>query len=501
MAYSLPSLYPSESVFDNRGLTRTSCFPVFPSCSRLRTSSPHNDRRLVVVIKHSPFPHQPSIASARCMASSTHIPRLPQDVYRRIIYSDLTINCDPYHLGHFTLLCLSKAWKYEVECALYERVKIPDNNLLLFARTLAARPDLASRVRTLEFITAGRHPRRPGERELVRRMFKMLVNLKDLAFRCREAGIGGPENDLIYQAEDEWILADVPFKLDRLVCTFGWGERLFHLLKTQPSLRQFESSDDSVWTSEWLQASGPRASEDVLENCRCMAIVPYMTATFARLPRLTHVRLKLSMRSPVDEAYGAAEVGRFGEDLRVAMIDRFLVPEADGEYLAPAQIVKKFAEKTPNVTVLGMVDAASWSPRDNKEVLQVLVSFFPKLKAFIWGPNSRHYSLHESDDWSSTEFDGFSTDSDDESTERDKVEKYARAMMEAIPSMEYFFVVGQRRSGTGSYKRELGEDGRVRVGRRGILLTQATDFCYIDPEAPYDALADSLLNGRRFDLT
>ncbi|KAI0316179.1 hypothetical protein OF83DRAFT_1173138 [Amylostereum chailletii] len=436
------------------------------------------------------------------------IPPPPQELYSRFMTEHLNLQSRSWardtaqgDLHRFTYV--SKAWKYEAERIIYDRVYVRGRNLLLFCRTLIERPDLAKRVRVLEFCTAGKHRRLPGELDLVKRMFQLVVNLKDLKFWGQPLYEWDVSGDIICVHRDWDVLKDVPFKLDRFVSSFYWHENLFEFLEQQPALRQFESLGHSNISKEWIKG-GFIAPEVVLANCKALRLEPYMTHTFTRLPPVTHLHLRLCQRPPIEEAHGAEEVALFGEHLRVLMISRGVNRHRDDDYLAPAQIFKRFAGKTPKLSVVGMIDDVMWSPKDNKDVLRALTGNFPALKAFIWGPKSSVASVTglDVDGWGTSEDDGYSTLSDDDADQMDKVEIFATDMMIAVPSLEFFFVVGEGR-GCYAFSKDLcPEDDEYHIHRRGVALSAVDTslFSFIDPEFPFDLFGESRLFDGRFDV-
>ncbi len=266
----------------------------------------------------------------------------------------------------YNLCLVSHTFRANVEYQFYRYVSVPEKRLLYFCRTMFARPDLARRVLRLAFTGAVLHTRgepdsgsgselEPAggdtDTEVVARMMKMLVNLKDL---CISSSVHIPES-----GEREWpinqddvrILYDCPFKLERLDCMFAWGEPLARWLATQPQLVAFEH--DGYPRGQVRLAPGDTTT---LMQCSYLRITPYILECFEGRDKPQPVALRFDMRFiTVQQEFNAARsLGDMCRNLKCLTLTRQI--STTGEYLSTSRILRAFAEKAPKLTCLAIYE-------------------------------------------------------------------------------------------------------------------------------------------------
>jgi hypothetical protein len=235
-----------------------------------------------------------------------------------------------------------------------------------------ARPDLARRVQRLAFTGAVHREPEPGDTELVARMMKLLVNLKDL---CISSSIyipktGEPEREWPVNRDDVRILYDCPFKLERLECMFTWGEPLARWLATQPQLVAFEH--DGYPRGQVRLESGD--AEMLMMQCSYLRITPYILECFeGREKKPQPVALRFDMRFiTVQQEFDAARsLGDMCRNLKCLTLTRQI--STTGEYLSTSRILRSFAEKAPKLTCLAIYE--------NIDYVSICNLFF----SLIWG--------------------------------------------------------------------------------------------------------------------
>lgn len=280
------------------------------------------------------------------------IPRLPPELLLPILQFIHPSDFD------YTLCLVSRTFRANVEYQFYKYISVPEKRLLHFCSTMFARPDLARRVQRLAFTGAVHREPEPGDTDLVARMMKLLVNLKDL---CISPSIyipdaGEPERE----REREWpvnqegvrILYDCPFKLERLDCMFTWGEPLARWLATQPQLVAFEHDGYPRGQVQLGQADAAK----MLMQCRYLRITPYILECFEGREKPQPVVLRFDMRfiSVQQEFNAARSLGDMCRNLKCLTLTRQI--STTGEYLSTSRILRSFAEKAPKLTCLAIYE-------------------------------------------------------------------------------------------------------------------------------------------------
>jgi len=260
-------------------------------------------------------------------------------------------NSPPWFVGLHNLLYVSRAWRWEAERYLYTYVVVPDGKILFFCRTVLSRPDLAKRVRYLK--TACNHVDEPtlGDIDYLAAGLQAMPNIRDLTLLT--CGDLAPFFPIYNQDTDHWILSSCSFQLYSLHAGFVWNRDLANFVASQPQLRRLilaAPKEDKINTP---------IPGLVLPNCRCLSAYPFTLPNFAVVPPVTHYGLVLGDHDASDEAQGAAEIGLLGETLKVVTVVRMegnTPGMVDRPCLAPAQILARFADKTPHVVFLGIWD-------------------------------------------------------------------------------------------------------------------------------------------------
>ena len=248
----------------------------------------------------------------------------------------------------YNLCLVSRTFGANAEIHLYKYVSVPEKRLLYFCRTMFARPDLARRVQRLAFTGAVHREPEPGDTELVARMMKLLVNLKDL---CIYPWTGPGES---VDIDDVRILYDCPFKLERLDCMFTWDEPLARWLATQPQLVAFEH--DGYPRGQVRLGLGDDAAT-LMMQCSYLRITPYILECFeGREKKPQPVALRFDMRFiTVQQEFNAARsLGDMCRNLKCLTLTRQI--STTGEYLSTSRILRSFAEKAPKLTCLAIYE-------------------------------------------------------------------------------------------------------------------------------------------------
>ena len=151
--------------------------------------------------------------------------------------------------------------------------------------------------------------------------------------------------------------------------------------------------------------------------------------------------------------------------------------------------------------MFGVPFTLSQSAGENKRILHVIKEYFPKLQVFVWAPLNYPVTQDEEDGFTSSS-SGFSIDSctEEEEYSFDKTERYALAMLEAVPSMRMF--ISFRKGPCYVWRRgpapgEPGEPGELRSFRRAWLsigLSEDT-FRTVDPDHPMELFATNIPHG------
>jgi hypothetical protein len=253
----------------------------------------------------------------------------------------------------YNLSLVSRTFRADVEYQFYKYVSVPEKRLLLFCHTMFARPDLARRVQRLAFTGAVHREPEPGDTELVAKMMKLLVNLKDL---CISSSMYIPKTggrEWPVSRDDVRILHDCPFKLERLECMFTWGEPLARWLTTQPQLVAFEH--DGYPRGQVRLGPGP-GDAALLMQCSYLRITPYILECFEGREKPQPVALRFDMRFiTVQQEFNAARsLGDMCRNLKCLTLTRQI--STTGEYLSTSRILRSFAEKAPKLTCLAIYE-------------------------------------------------------------------------------------------------------------------------------------------------
>jgi hypothetical protein len=276
-------------------------------------------------------------------------PRVPPELILPILQF-----IHPSDFDH-TFCLVSHMFRANVEFQFYKYVAVPEKRLLFFCRTMFARPDLARRVQRLAYTGAVHREPEPGDTEVVARMMKLLVNLRDLSiptsiYMPETGGGSGGVREWPVSRDDVRILHDCPFKLERLDCMFTWGEPLARWLATQPQLAAFEHDGYPRGEVRLGQADG------TLMRCSYLRITPYILECFEGRDKPQPVALRFDMRfiSVQQEFDAARSLGDMCRNLKCLTLTRQVSPT--GEYLSTSRILRGFAEKAPNLTCLAIYE-------------------------------------------------------------------------------------------------------------------------------------------------
>jgi hypothetical protein len=237
-----------------------------------------------------------------------------------------------------------------VEAQFYKYVAVPEKCLLHFCRTMIARPDLARRVQRLAFTGAVHREPEPEDTDVVAKMMRLLVSLKDLSISLSIHAPRPGERQWPVHHDDVHILYDCPFKLERLACNFTWGEPLARWLATQPQLVSFEHAG---YPQGEVRIG---AGDATLLNCAYLRIQPYILACFrGREKKPQPVALRFDMRFiSVQQEFDAAQSLRdIARNLKCLTLTRQTATE---EYLSTSRILRTFAHRAPNLTCLAIYE-------------------------------------------------------------------------------------------------------------------------------------------------
>lgn len=253
----------------------------------------------------------------------------------------------------YALCLVSRTFRAEAERHLYKHVSVPEKRLLLFCRTMRARPDLARRVQRLAFTGAVHREPEPGDTDVVAGTMKLLENLRDLSISASIYVPGTAERDWPVSRDDVRILSDCPFRLERLECMFTWGEPLARWLATQPQLVAFEHDGYPRGRVRLGEGEGDAA---VLMRCEYLRITPYILECFEGRDKPQPVALRFDMRfiSVQQEFDAARALGDMCRNLKCLTLTRQI--STTGEYLSTSRILRSFAEKAPKLTCLAIYE-------------------------------------------------------------------------------------------------------------------------------------------------
>ncbi|KAI0030075.1 hypothetical protein K488DRAFT_88122 [Vararia minispora EC-137] len=410
---------------------------------------------------------------------------LPLELYRHVVCFMDDTSCTTWSVGLHALTYISRAWRSEAERYLYTHIDVPPGNILLLCRTLLARPDLAHRVRKLRFFANLLRPLCEGDLDMLSRTLWSVPNLRDLQMY----GLDDDKYGTFSILHDESIfsmLRESRFKLYRFSADLDWCPAMVNFLESQPELR-------------WLDLRGPRSfyhypgcalPKTALPKCKCMTVEPLILNSFERPPPITHLTLNLCLIPARLEAEAAEQIGMLGDTLRVVTVNRINTLRSE-PCLAPARLLARFAERTPHLSFLGIWDLhLDFSPRDNRDILNVVSKNFPELRVFVWAPPQNLDELK--DHFNPSDYDsGWSTDPDDVEGTPEKLQRYASAMFSSHPTLQWFVAGGMRENWV--FERPpLGAIGNL-PRPYGPLPnpTRAFDFAgsFIDPEKPMDYIA------------
>ena len=272
-------------------------------------------------------------------------PCLPIELLRPILQF-----IPPSHFN-YSLCLVSRAFRADVEYQFYKYIAVPEKRLLFFCRTMFARPDLARRVQRLAYTGAVHRDPEPGDTEVVARMMRMLLNLKDLSISASIYIPGACEWPV--NRDDVRILYDVPFRLERLHCMFTWGTPLAKWLATQPQLVAFEHDG----YPRGQVRLGPPGTDGALMRCEYLRITPYILGCFEGREKPQPVAMRFDMRfiTAREEFVAARALGSMCLNLKCLTLTR-QTSTIGGEYLSTSRILRAFAEKAPNLTCLAIYE-------------------------------------------------------------------------------------------------------------------------------------------------
>ncbi|KAI0311797.1 hypothetical protein OF83DRAFT_1177229 [Amylostereum chailletii] len=358
--------------------------------------------------------------------TTPHRVRLPVELYRPILEAMFTNTVFYEHTLHF-LLYTSRAWRAEAERIIYTNVKVPENSLMLFARTIIERPDLGRYVRSLDFYRRLPHAPTPEDFALFDAMLHSLPNLKEIAPHWNPSDNASIPR--LVEKENAKLFTSRPFHLERVMVHNHWNQETVEFLITQPEICEFQilACDKPVPDPDDVPHS-------VLRKCVMLVTAPGITPSFKVLPPVRFLQVYVNDWGTLEErVQEAMEIGLFGETLTsLAVAQQFI---RDG-YLSMATILEGFAAKCPKLTILGLFDCADFSNRDNARIRQLVSDNFPNLRTFVWGPLAAGIMMNDEDGWLSEEVSGDSMNSDDDKSATVKIEHYAVALMKAKPSLE-----------------------------------------------------------------
>ena len=268
------------------------------------------------------------------------------------------------HDFDYSLALVSRSFRLAVEAHFYKYIAIPEKRLLLFCRTILARPDLARRVQRLAFTGAVLH-REPeaADTDMVAETMRQLVNLKDLSITTsnhpQRAGS-------VVHHEDVRILHGCTFRLERLACFFSWTEAFVQwLADEQPQLRAFEH--DGYYSRVVVQVPAP-----FLRSVSYLRISPHILASFEghEKPQPVVLRFDMCFMTVQEEFEAAHSLRDICRNLKCLTLTR---QASDEEYLSTSRILRTFADKAPNLTCLALYE--------NIDYVRCVVCLIQ------WGPN------------------------------------------------------------------------------------------------------------------
>ncbi|KAI0310664.1 hypothetical protein OF83DRAFT_1178317 [Amylostereum chailletii] len=420
---------------------------------------------------------------------------LPVELYRPILEA-MYKNTIFYKYTLRFLLFTSQAWRAEAERKIYTDVVVPEYGLLLFARTIIARPDLGQMVRSLQFCRAlPQGAPTPEDVELFDTFLHCLPNVKDIRPQWNPScSYSAPK---IVDEENPKLFANRPFRLERFMAFSDWNLQTVEFLTTQPEIREFEIA--------LCVKPAPKPEvvpHSVLRKCNMLITAPGILASFTVPPPLRFLHVYLNDWGTLEERLGeATEIGMFGNTLTSLAVARRYVREG---YLSMAVILEGFAAQCSKLAVLGLYDCVDFSNRDNARIRRLVSDNFPNLRMFVWGPLAAGIWRNENDGWSSEEeSDGDSMWSDDDDHTTVKMERYAVALMKAKPSLQLF--VGFDGDGSCRHSRVwrrigTGEDTKLEEildhWRRFDIVEQ--ELRYVDPNDPEEYMMTGYVNPKRF---
>ncbi|KAH9961841.1 hypothetical protein BJV74DRAFT_871655 [Russula compacta] len=408
----------------------------------------------------------------------------------------------------YRLSLVSRSFRVDVEAQFYKYVAVPEKRLLYFCRTMLARPDLARRVQRLAFTGAVHRAPEPGDTEVVARMMKLLVNLKDLSISAsiyapptrQRGGEGEGEGE----GEGDWkgawpvhhddvqILHDCPFKLERLACIFTWGKPLAGWLATQPQLVSFEHGG-------YPGGENVRLGARELGRCAYLRISPYILECFdgrEAMPQPVALRFDMRFNTVQQEFDAARSLRDIGRNLKCLTLTR---QTSDGEYLSTSRILRMFAGRAPHLTCLALYENIDYSAGENKRILRIIKEHFAKLQVFVWAPLNHPVTQDEDEDGFTSSSSGFSIDSctEEEEYSFDKTERYALAMFDAVPALRMF--ISYRKGPCyvwrrGPAPRDPAEPRPFKRTWLSICLDEDT-FRAVDPDHPVDLFVTNVPHG------
>lgn len=442
-----------------------------------------------------------SPSSSQTINVPSRLPRIPFELHRPIIelMHPNTFRFSTHSRYYHELSLVCRDWRREVERTLYQDVRVPDGNIMLFCRTMLSRPDLALLVERLIVFAGAPELVREGDKPIVEGTLRSLKSLKDFEIMA-SANWGGDlplTEKWIISPDDCWMLDDCTFDLVSLTTPWAWTPRLVETLAKQPHLREFIHRGGSA--SE-IEVDVP---DSVLAHCNIIhadsRILFGMQSSFRNI---THMSLKFHKMGAAEEFTAAESIKRVGFNLVSLQINR----RVEEDYASTTSLLRIFTPNTPNLLFLALYETFDYSPRENAQMMKIISKNLRKLQCFVWAPLSEvspfdEFDSDEEDDeegsrWS---IDTDESDEEDQKTSYEKTSRYAQAFFTACASLQLF--ISGRGGRTDCWRvldRPTGQLATMEKEDRVIIDPSTTAFRYIDSEAPLDYLLYGKVREPRF---
>ncbi|THH14097.1 hypothetical protein EW146_g6192 [Bondarzewia mesenterica] len=441
-------------------------------------------------------------ASTISISKPFGLPSLPLEMHRiilELVHPTKMRKCFDMGGYYYQLALVCRTWKKEVERTLYQDAFVHDGNLMLFCRTIRDRPDLAPLVERLVVYSAAPEPATQDDKNAVARMFRTLVNLKDLEILESRFHSGNLQEKWIINHDDYWVLDDCTFQLVSFTTHWGWRTQLVDFLSRQRYLREFIHRGGTEPTEFPIPIP-----DTTLAHCNILYGEPrILFGMDSPYRNLTHLRVNFAEMSAREEFDGAECIKFLGKNLISLHIARRIFED---DYAATSRMVSIFAPKTPNLLYFAVYENIDYSRRENALLMEHISKHMRKLQCFIWSPLCQMCLVEgDFDSESDVEGDGwsiYSDESDDEGDLKspDKISRYADAFLRACPSLKLF--VSCRMGKTLGFERnpKPGPDRPMALRKHNMLLCDETSdfYRYIDPDAPLDFILYDIVREPRF---